>query len=159
MEVCCVNQIVLFLPSFPVYILYILLMKSPITSIGFYFNLMIKTIGLHRYLVKYIYSTLSHVLAFHCSCLFVFSQSFSSAVPPVSYSSLCGEACAVVPILHLYKTGQNSSAQRHLVNSKPFTVCFFPFYVFFFSFKKHVKSIQRKVWLTTDNSNDEMYRG
>lgn len=28
-----------------------------------------------------------------------------------------------------------------------------------FSLKKHVKSIQRKVWLTTNNSNDEMYRG
>lgn len=30
----------------------------------FYFNLMIKTIGLHRNLVKYIYSTLSHGLTF-----------------------------------------------------------------------------------------------
>lgn len=130
MEVCCVNQIILFLPSFlPVYILYILLMKSPITSIGFYFNLMIKTIGLHRYLVKYIYSTLSHVLAFNCSCFFFFLL-FSRS--PVSYSSLCREACAVVPILHLYKTGQNSSAQRHLFNSKPFTVCFFFHFLFFF---------------------------
>lgn len=33
-------------------------------------NLTIKTLGLHRYLVKYIYSTLSHVLAFTFFCVF-----------------------------------------------------------------------------------------
>lgn len=100
----------------------------------FYFNLLIKTIGLHRYLVKYIYSTLLHVLAFHFLVL-LFSRS------PISYGPLTGEACAVVPILHLYKTGQNSSAQRHLVNSEPYSLFFF---VIFFSLKKHVKSIREK---------------
>lgn len=53
----------------------------------FYFNLMIKTIGLHRYLVKYIYSTLSHGLAFHLEIL-PFSH------PTVSYSSLQGSVCS-----------------------------------------------------------------
>lgn len=66
---------------------------------------MIKTIGLHRYLVKYIYSTLSHVVAV---CFFILLLAVPSAVSVQLSLSLSREACAVVPILHLYKTGQNS---------------------------------------------------
>lgn len=119
-----------FRPSFSTF-LFILLMKSPITSIGFYFNLMIKTIGLHRYLVKYIYSTLSHVLAFYF--ILFFFKSFFLAVSPISIqlSLSPGKRVQQCQFYNLYiKTGQNSSARRHLVISKPYV--FFFFLQFFF---------------------------
>lgn len=61
----------------------------------FYFNLMIKTIGLHRYLVKYIYSTLSHVVAFLLILLFSsFPCCFHTALslPPSLQGSVCSSA-------------------------------------------------------------------
>lgn len=116
-----------FLPSFRLHSLH---PSHEVTNneYRFYFNSMIKTIGLHRYLVKYIYSTLSHVVAV---CFFILLLAVPSAVSVQLSLSLSREACAVVPILHLYKTGQNSSARRHLVNSKPYSF----FVVFFFYLK------------------------
>lgn len=118
-----------FRPSFSTF-LFILLMKSPITSIGFYFNLMIKTIGLHRYLVKYIYSTLSHVLAFYF--ILFFFKSFFLAVSPISIQlSLTREACAVVPILQ--SVHQDRTEQQCSTPSSHFkTIRIFFFLQFFF---------------------------
>lgn len=60
MEVCCVNRIILL--SFP-FILHSLhpSHEATIDEYRFYFNLILKTVGLHRYLGKYIYSTPSHI--------------------------------------------------------------------------------------------------
>lgn len=60
MEVCCVNRILLL--SFP-FILHSLhpSHEATINEYSFFFNLILKTVGLHRYLGKYTYGTLLHV--------------------------------------------------------------------------------------------------
>lgn len=105
---------------------------------SFHFNLMIKTIGLHRYLVKYIYSTRLWIFSFFNNPFFEPSRLL---LPSRSHSP----GCAVVPMLHLYKTGQNSSARHHLVDSKPYSL--------FFS------EVACQTERTTKNRNDEMCRG
>lgn len=115
-----------FLPSFRLHSLH---PSHEVTNneYRFYFNSMIKTIGLHRYLVKYIYSTLSHVVA----VCFFFYPSFSRSLCCFRTAlsvSLQGSVCSSANFTSV-QDWTEQYARRHLVNSKPYSF----FVVFFFT--------------------------